>query len=83
MSTQYSTKDAALKTGLAYAGLPADALDGVEPERLEIGWPHKEPVEAYQVTTQTGRKGYLAVGTFRDGFDLWLIDAETGAAVRT
>lgn len=37
----------------------------------------------YDIETGTGKKAQLGLTIFRDGYNLWLIDAESGMCVRT
>lgn len=40
-------------------------------------------IEVHTITNPDGIKVGLGIGRFRSGFDLWLIDQETGNAMRT
>jgi len=37
----------------------------------------------YNLETSTGKKAQLGITTFRDGYNLWLIDTESGMCIRT
>ena len=83
MATEYRTKERALEWGCHYAGITRATLDRIAPEEVRIGWPHDITLEGYRVTTAAGRIGVLGVAPMGDGYQLWLIDAETGGAQRT
>ena len=37
----------------------------------------------YDIETDRGRRAQLGITTFRDGYNLWLIDVESGMCIRT
>lgn len=89
MTTEYHSKESALEMGLYYAGFGDSKLrqkvmkDLPKPVETEIGWPQNKTIETYLVTTPTGLEVKIGVGRFREGFDLWLINPDTGKCQRT
>jgi hypothetical protein len=99
MTTRYDTKEQALETGLYYAGYKSqkemDAeLKKAKVGQLTLGWPHSMPatdnhpaiekiLDVFYVNNINGIKVGLGVSKFRDGYDLWLVNPETGFCQRT
>jgi len=86
MTTPYQSKEAALLAGIGFAGrageLRPDDLRPVEGKINQFGFVH-EYTELFEFEGKNGL-ARIAVGPFRgDKWELWLIDVETGNAVRT
>ncbi len=99
MTTTYPTKEAAIQAGGYYATgsmlttptrvddmemqTAMTALGAIGTELAEaFGDTPKKTLEVYEIE---GTKGLatFGVGKFRDGYDLWLIDPESGRMQRT
>lgn len=60
----------------------ADLFDAADIEKPDVrGGQYNAMV--YDIETSTGKKAQLGVTSFRDGFNLWLIDSESGRCIRT
>ena len=97
MSTIYDTREVALEYGLYSIGFKDTELRkgklvellGSTPSIKELGWPQANPdtgkgkeVEIYDVNSPDGEKFQIGTGVFRDGFDSWVFNTETGCGCR-
>ncbi|HLD49439.1 MAG TPA: hypothetical protein VJB11_03675 [archaeon] len=87
MTTEYDSKESALEDGIFYIGYknmdsPKKILEGLKSETKELGWPHSKTVELYKLKRPDGMEVGIGVGKFRNGYDLWLVDLETGVSMR-
>jgi len=57
-------------------------FDAADIEKPDTGGGRYNAV-IYDIETSTKEKGRLGVTRFRDGYNLWLIDPESGMCVRT
>lgn len=86
MSTEYSTKKDALETGIYYAGrtgMPVTELKLLDDVHISQFGEELSKSEVYEFINKNGKPAKIATSPFRHGWDLWLIDPESGAAVRT
>lgn len=60
----------------------ANLFDAADIEKPDVRGGRYNAV-IYDIETGTGRKAQLGVTTFRDGYNLWLVDTESGMCVRT
>jgi hypothetical protein len=84
MTTEFQTKEEAILAGIYYAGMqekldPAD-LSWQGSEVSQLGIIH--PIETTDFANPNGKIVRIGIGTFRAGFELWLIDPTTGLACR-
>jgi len=91
MTTEYSTKRQALEMGLFYGGfedekLRIEKLENLlksKPKKEYMGFPQlKHPIEVYALNNPKGDKVKIGIGTFREGYELWLIHPKTGLSLR-
>lgn len=99
MSTEYSSKESALFTGMFYAGrsdlYTKDGKERSLDEIIKSG--DVKVIEAtisqfgyvhedsitIEFTNSKGKPSRIASTKFRSGFDLWLIHPDSGMAIRT
>jgi len=76
---------------LFYAGFQEQALrreklrelSSAEPETITMGFPQPDTkMQRYKVRNPRGTDVHFAIDSFRDGYDLGLINPENGFAVR-
>ena len=88
MTSQYDSRESAIEMGLYYAGfgdanLRKRTMDELpEAVQTQLGFPQNKTIDTYKVRTPVGKDIQIGVGEFRDGFDLWLIDPESGFCQR-
>lgn len=99
MTTKYGSKESALMRGMFYAGrhdlykegerelsldevLKKDEVKIVEGEIEQFGFVH-EDCTMIEFKSSKGKLVRVATTKFRDGFDCWLVDPETGFGQRT
>ncbi len=85
MTTKFDTKQNALDMGAYYAGVYSkgrNVYEGVVPEKMSLGSPQNTEIEVYKIKNAKGKEVCIGVRQFRDGYDLWLIDPESGFAQR-
>ncbi|MBU1199834.1 MAG: hypothetical protein KKF46_07595 [Nanoarchaeota archaeon] len=84
MTSQYDSRESAIEMGLYYAGFGDEALrkramdELPEAVQTQLGFPQNKTIDTYTVRTPAGKDVQIGVGKFREGFDLWLIDPESG-----
>lgn len=90
MTTFYESKEDALRTGVFYAGFNdqdlkkvIEELNSQQPKTKHLGWPHDKTLETYRLQNVKGQDIEIGVSKFRSGYDLWLIDPNSGFAHRT
>ena len=89
MSTTYDSRELAIETGLFYMGYGNTGLrkrvmrELPEPIEMQLGWPQDRTIDTYKVRNPAGKDVLIGVSKFRSGFDLWLIDPESGQGLRT
>ena len=59
----------------------ADLFDAAGEEPEARGGKYNAVI--YDIETSKGKKAQLGITTFRDGYNLWLIDVESGMCIRT
>lgn len=95
MSAEYSTKESALLTEMFYAGradlykdkefedvLKNPEIKIIDKSISQFGYTH-ESVMALEFKNSKGVLVQICTTLFRSGFDLWIIDPESGMAMRT
>ncbi len=87
MTTEYPSKDAAMLAGIKFAGrtgeLQPEDLKLVEGKINQFGYVHEES-ELYEFENRDGLTVLIGIGPLRGKYwELWLINPENGAAVRT
>lgn len=86
---EYISRKGAIEAGLIHAGYEdADFRNLImkllpEPTIAKLEWPHNTDIEVYKLRTPSGKDFQIGVGKFKEGFDLWLMNPESGVYVRT
>jgi len=96
MTRTYPSKESAISMGVYYAtgdskGTPTlkeekayrSGLAMLSPEMAEGFGEKPEPMYVYEIENSKGDMATFGVSKFRDGWDLWLINPETGMMLRT
>jgi hypothetical protein len=83
MTTKYSSRESAIRTGLTYLGIEKSLRDLPLPETVRIRWPREATMDVYTIENSNEERKF-GVGKYdgENSFSLWLICPESGDTIQ-